>query len=105
MTILAFYPVNNSLDWERHTFDNDTDEEAFKTLWMNRISGYVNFYDMESHFGNRNTYDIPGHPFVDADDFETDYNDEELDGGWWVKPLHVPSDAVKRILAESGYYD
>ena len=99
MTILAFYPVNNDLGWERHDFDCMDDEKAFKVLWEHGDEVYARFYDMESHFGDRNTYDLP-YPMRDADDFEEDYNDEELDGGWWCKTLHVPSDYVKQVMGE-----
>ena len=100
MTILAFYPVGNESDWGRDEFDAVTDEEAFRAMWAHRVEMDVRFYDMESHYGNHDTYDIGCYHIGEADDFETDYNNEELDGGWWCKCLHVPSDIVKQIIME-----
>ena len=50
---------------------------------------------MESHYGNRDGFE---QAMFTADGFETDYNDKELDGGWWVKSLHVPSDIVDEVI-------
>ena len=95
MTILVFYPVENALGWERHDFDCMADDAAFKVLWANQDKLYARFYDMDSHYGDRGELD---QYIRNADDFETDYNDEELDGGWWCKSLHVPTDFVKQIV-------
>lgn len=95
MTILVFYPVDNVLGWEREDFDCMSDKDAFNILWNNGDSVYARFYDIESHCGDRGELD---QYIRNADDFQTDYNDEELDGGWWCKTLHVPTDYVKQII-------
>lgn len=92
MTILVFYPVENVLGWERHDFDCMDDETAFKVLWEHGDKVYARFYDMTQRKSGDFYY--MGTP----DDFETDYNDEELDGGWWCKSLHVSTDFVKQIV-------
>ena len=95
MTILVFYPVINDLGWERYDFDCMADQDAFVLFWKKRIKLGVRMYDMESHYGDRGELD---QYLCNADDFETDYNDEELDGGWWSKTLHVPTDFVKQVI-------
>ncbi len=72
--ILAFYAVSNSQDYERHTFDNDEPQQIWEKL--NRLKDEEwKFYEIDKHgFDTR----MPS-----ASDFVEDYNDEELDGGWW----------------------
>lgn len=66
---LAFYRVDNSKDYDRHTFDNMSVDEAFSLL--NELSDdEFRVYDLDRS--------------LDALDLENDYNDEILDGGWWV---------------------
>lgn len=99
MTILAFYPVDNELNWDRQEFDYGTHEEAFKKMWENRKRAEVTFYDMDSNW----QYDATslGQFMAHSGDFEEDYNNEEWDGGHWVKVLSVRSDYVKRVIKES----
>lgn len=95
MTILAFWKVGD-LDFERHTFDCMTHEDAFRILWENREKIDAKFYDVES-FTLDDAYGL--HQYMgNADDLETDYNDELLDGGHWCKALLIPSDDVRVIL-------
>lgn len=69
---LAFYRVDNSKDYDRHTFDNMSVDEAFSLL--NELSDdEFRVYDLDHS--------------LDALDLENDYNDEILDGGWWVAVL------------------
>ena len=98
---MVFYPVGNELGWARDEFDADIDEFALKRLWKHREELDARFYDMDSHYGARDTYGLGyNHWFANSDEFENDYNNEDLDGGWWVKSLHVPSDIVKQIISE-----
>lgn len=100
MTILAFWPVGYMGENipERDTFDCVTHEEAFKELWEKRKKWNVRFYDMES-FILDDAHGLRRH-FGVADEFEEDYNNEELDGGYWCKALLVPSDYVKQVIGE-----
>ena len=92
MTILVFYAVDNDFDWERHTFDELSDEQAFEMMWEERGSDDLHFYDVESRdYGSR---------ILNGDEFEMDYNDELLDGGWWVKVLHVSPEFFNQITTE-----
>ena len=69
---LAFYRVSNSKDYDRHTFDNMSVDEAFSLL--NELSdNEFRVYDLDHS--------------LDALDLENDYNDEILDGGWWLKVI------------------
>ena len=96
MTILALYPVNNDLGWGREDFENMPHNDAFNVLWWNRYRLGARFYNVES-FTEDDIYELSQY-IGNADDFETDYNDEELDGGWWCKALLIPSDKVKEII-------
>ena len=81
MMKLVFYAVNNSKNYYRHSFDCDDSVEV--TLDKLRKLKYEEWrmYDMEHYgYGQR--------PYPNAADFEHDYNNEDLDGGWWVIVLH-----------------
>ena len=76
--ILAFYKVNNSLAYGRHEFDKFYDQPELIVEKLNKLpEDEVKFYDTD-HFGYGNV------PSPNLADFVEDYNDEELDGGWWV---------------------
>lgn len=96
MTILAFWSVDS--DFERDAFDGMPHEEAFRILWENQDKINARFYDVESFYGD-DAYGLQQY-MGNADDFETDYNDEELDGGHWCKAFLVPSEDVKQIINE-----
>lgn len=69
---LAFYQVNNSLGYERNTFDALYDnprkiEEMLQPLLDKDEAAIVNLADTES-----------------VDFFVDEYNDEVYDGGWWT---------------------
>ena len=65
---LVFYKVDNSQNYERHTFDYiyDDGEKIRKML------GKLNDDELKC-------YNLS----CDLWCFVEDYNDEELDGGWW----------------------
>ena len=78
---LVFYPIENELNYGRHAFDLMSDEEAWKEL--QKLEG-VRVYDMTRSDRNGRT--------LDMGDFVEDYNDEELDGGWWSVILTLPEE-------------
>lgn len=95
MTILVFWKVGD-YDFERHSLDNTSHEEAFRLLWENQEKLDARFYDVES-FTLDDYYGL--HQYMgNADDLEEDYNDELLDGGYWMKALLVPSNTVRVII-------
>lgn len=73
--IIAFYRVKNSKDYGRHEFDYIYDQ---KDKIMERLGKLDDdewcAYDTTRFCGN-------GSP--NMLDFQEDYNDEMLDGGWW----------------------
>ena len=73
---LAFYKVSNSKDYERHTFDYiyDKPQEILKMLRKLKSDEWI-MYDLTET--SRSTM------YPTLGDFEEDYNDEMLDGGWW----------------------
>ena len=73
---IAFYRVDNSLDYDRYTFDDvyDKPDEIMRMLRLLPEEEW-RYYDMSK---------ATGHDMVmDAADLMNDYNDEVLDGGWW----------------------
>ena len=67
---LAFYKVDNSKNYERHTFDMWYDRpQVIKEMLYELSDDELRMYNMD------NMYDV--------DFFQEDYNDEYLDGGWW----------------------
>ena len=69
---LAFYKVDNSKGYDRHTFDFMSKKEIKKALEPLLYTDEVRFYKLDEDGVNR---------------FTEDYNDEELDGGWWCLSL------------------
>jgi len=68
--VLAFYKVNNSLGYERHTFDDMYDNpKGIKEMLSKLKDGELKMYNL----GDAR----------EASFFQEDYNDEEMDGGWW----------------------
>ena len=78
---LVFFAVNNSLELGRHSFDCVEDDSKVMETLSQLKEGEVRVYDM-SHYG------YGKEPSPNAADFETDYNDEILDGGWWCIVLN-----------------
>ena len=76
MTI-AFYKVDNSLNYERHEFDADRPETIIEKL-QRLPDGEVKFYDADKYCWQSKEPTLA--------DFETDYNDEQLDG--WRMVVH-----------------
>ena len=74
--ILAFYKVDNSKGYGRHEFDNDTDNNVILEKLNSLKDDEVKFYNT-GYVGWDNAMAGMG-------EFEEDYNDEELDGGWWL---------------------
>lgn len=68
---LAFYKVDNSQNYGRHTFDGIYDKpEKIKEMLSKLSDEELRMYDMDNKY--------------DKEDFKDDYNDEVLDGGWWL---------------------
>ena len=75
---LAFYRVDNSCGFHRHSFDDiyDKPQEILETL-SQLEDDELRIYDT-SVYGYGKVQPAPN-----LADFEDDYNDEILDGGWW----------------------
>lgn len=98
MTI-AFYTVDNSLNYERHTFDNlyDKPQEILEML-QKLPEGEVKFYNADQYSWQSKEPTL--------DDFETDYNDEELDGGWWCIVIQEPQEqkeTLESMISKHAY--
>ena len=78
MRYAVFYPVDNNKGYERHTFDDITDDNIIAEM-LREVEG-IKVYNLEST--NRSKE-------VGLFDLEDDYNDEELDGGYWLKILNL----------------
>ena len=74
--IIAFYKVGNSLNYERHTFDNLFDQPEKILEMLNKLSEEeVRIYEVDKYDLQSKTTNLA--------DFEQDFNDEMLDNGWW----------------------
>lgn len=78
MRYAVFYPVNNNKGYDRHTFDNYTDDKIIAE--MLREVDNLKVYNLDCT--NRSKE-------VCLYDLVEDYNDEELDGGYWMIVLNL----------------
>ena len=68
--LLAFFKVDNSKGYERHTFDVFCDRpQVIKEMLSELSDDELRIYDLDNEF--------------EYDYLQEDYNDEILDGGWW----------------------
>jgi hypothetical protein len=87
---LAFYHVDNYKGFERHTFDGIYNNPKLIVRML------LSLNDEECHI-----YYFP----EDADILQEDYNDEVLDGGWWMVPLYETEKQPKNAYAVVEYTD
>ena len=87
---LAFYRVDNHKGFERHTFDDIYNNPKLIVRML------LSLNDGEYHI-----YYFP----EDADILQEDYNDEVLDGGWWMVPLYETEKKPKSTYAVVEYTD
>lgn len=78
MRYAVFYPVNNNKGYDRHTFDYYTDDKIIAE--MLREVDNLKVYNLDCT--NRSKE-------VCLYDLVEDYNDEELDGGYWMIVLNL----------------
>lgn len=89
MTI-AFYKVDNSLNYERHEFDQFCDQPQEVLDMLQRLpEDEVKFYDADQYSWQSKEPSLA--------DFEEDYNDEELDGGWWCIVIQEPKEQKETL--------
>ena len=89
MTI-AFYKVNNSLNYERHEFDQFCDQPQEVLDMLQRLpEDEVKFYNADQYSWQSKEPTLA--------DFENDYNDEELDGGWWCIVIQEPKEQKETL--------
>ena len=76
--IIAFYRVTNAKEYDRDFFDGWKKEEILQAL--------DELPEDEVRIYNFDFYGYSGRAGMvqNASDFEQDYNDEILDGGWWT---------------------
>ena len=94
MTILVLWQVLSGCEVERHTLDNVSDEDALDILWHKRDELNAHFYNMDTTSWEDQT------PFLNASEFEDDYNNEDYDGGHWCKVLHIDQEDIKTITED-----
>ena len=92
MTI-AFYKVDNSLNYGRHEFDQFCDQPQEVLDMLQRLpEDEVRFYDAGKYSWQSKEPTLA--------DFENDYNDEELDGGWWCIIINDAKQKEKKQTLE-----
>jgi hypothetical protein len=74
----VFFPVGNSQGYDRHYFDDFTDDKVIAEM-LREVEG-VKAYNLEST--NRSKE-------VGLWDLQEDYNDELLDGRYWLIILNL----------------
>jgi hypothetical protein len=95
---LFFYPVDNSQDFGRDHFDFMDPEEAATTLINLKNNGEcVPFYDLD------NTH--PNGRFLNMDDFVVNYNDEDLDGGFWCVKIDISYEKMREIVYGKNWFE
>ena len=87
---LAFYKVDNHKGFERHTFDEIYNNPKLIVRML------LSLKDEDWRI-----YRFP----EDADILQEDYNDEVLDGGWWMVPLYETEKQPKNAYAVVEYAD
>lgn len=89
---IFFYPVDGNL--ERHTFDTMLDQEGGvkKALDLLFAEERLHFYDL--------TQQTQKSRFPCVPDLVEDYNDEELDIGWWCVTLPINEKELTNYLQE-----
>lgn len=76
--IIAFFRVDNSKNYDRDEFNGWSKEETLQAL--NELpEDEVRIYNFDFY-----GYSGLAGMVQNASDFEQDYNDEILDGGWWT---------------------
>ena len=78
MRYAVFYPVNNNKEYDRHTFDAYTDDKIIAEM-LREVDG-IKVYNLEC---NNRGEDVCLYDLVE------DYNNEELDGGYWMIVLNL----------------
>lgn len=74
---LAFFKVDNSLEYDRHTFDDICMQPSKVREMLDKLAeegNEVRYYDLNVK--------------EQVWDFQEDYNDEILDGGWWCVTIN-----------------
>lgn len=94
MIILCLWAVD-SIEFDRSWSEVESDEYVFTELWVHRETLGAHFYRMDVQFDNSSRNDIGA-----ASDFETDYNDEYFDGGFWCKVCFVADEVVERVIGK-----
>lgn len=87
--VAVFYPVGNEKDYDRY-FRAENDQETYEEL-IKLTNSRV--YELEK--SDRRSL------CLDLNDLEQDYNDEMLDGGWWMQILSIEEE--KRIIGFQIY--
>lgn len=85
--IIVFYPVDNKMGYDRHSFDCMSAIEAFSKLYkLDERQWYVAH---TTSFSCR---------YPNLAEFTDNYNNEELDGGWWCWTGFLAPDVLKEIV-------
>ena len=80
--LLVFWPVDNPDEIGIHYFKGMSDIE----IWKNLPDKWLRVYDLDK---------VDGHgKWPGMEKFVEDYNDEELDGGWWSIAITVPEEIL-----------
>lgn len=96
---IAFYKVDNSLEYDRNEFDDiyDQPEEIIRRLRL-LPDEERRYYDLSKATGNDMV--------MDAADLMNDYNDEVIDDcGWWSVLIQVEQEPEPWVFDEQAFID
>ena len=85
--IIVFYPVDNEMGFDRHSFDYMSDIDAFCRL--NRLDERKWYVAHTDSFSCR---------YPNLAEFTEDYNSEDFDGGWWCWTGFLAPEVLKEIV-------
>lgn len=98
ITIIAFYPVSGKFD--RHSFDTTELDEAFKTLLNERKNEGIKIYYIGNDMDRCLKSKLEQAGIFSQLEMECDYNDEELDGGFWMNVMPLLEEEIEKVLSE-----
>lgn len=95
MKLLVFWSVGTKFD--RDGFELMDDVVVFNTLYHKRDELGTKIYDLDARLYNDTMWQ---YGIGSLSDLEDDYNNEDLDGGYWCKVLFIDEKDVKQIIGE-----
>lgn len=85
--IIVFYPVDNKMGYDRHSFDCMSDFEVFAELYKSD--------ERDWYVAHTNSFRCH---YPNLAEFADNYNNEDYDGGWWCWTGFLLPEDLKEIV-------